>query len=245
MFLETLAPVSLAELNQTAQLLSRVDRKYPLTHPAARALLSLLPAGTRVLEIDGRQSFHYSSVYFDTTFHDSYLLAAHGRPHRFKVRLRHYWESGEVFLEVKTRHRGHTVKQRLPHDGDDLRHLSRNQFDFITTCLEAGGIHGIRPQWLRPSLETSYRRTTLLGTDGTTRITLDEDLAWSSGGQVLHRPELTIVETKSPSSPGVVDRTLWQTGHRPQRLSKYAVGMAAFHPELPSNRWHRTLNRHF
>ena len=51
MSITDLATVSLAELNTTAELLHRVDRKYPLTHPAARALLVLLPPGTRVLKI--------------------------------------------------------------------------------------------------------------------------------------------------------------------------------------------------
>lgn len=245
MSITDLATVSLAELNTTAELLHRVDRKYPLTHPAARALLVLLPPGTRVLEIDGRQSFRYSSVYFDTTARDSYLLAARGRPHRFKVRLRHYCDSGEVFLEVKTRHRGLTVKQRIPHDGDTMFSLAPGQYDFVNSCLATGGIHGIRPQWLRPTLETSYTRSTLLSPDGTTRITFDQDLVWTERGRTMHRPDLTIVETKSTSSPGPVDRTLWRAGHRPRRFSKYVTGLATFHPELPSNRWHTTLTRHF
>ncbi|RRD06939.1 polyphosphate polymerase domain-containing protein [Arachnia propionica] len=245
MRLDALAPVSLTELNSTSQLLDRVDRKYPLALSAVHPLIELLPARTRVLEIDGRQSFHYSTVYFDTPARDSYLLAARGRPTRFKVRLRHYCDSGEVFLEVKTSHRGRTIKRRLPHVGDSLHSLAPGQFDFISSCLTAGGVHGIRPSWLRPSLGTSYTRTTLLSPDGATRITLDQDLTWVGAGQVLHRPELSIIETKSASSPGAMDRLLWRAGHRQGRISKYATGLAALHPELPTNRWHSTLTRHF
>lgn len=245
MSITDLAPVDLAELNATAQLLNRVDRKYPLTPEAATEVLNRLPHGTRVLEIDGRQSFRYSSLYFDTTAKDSYLLAARGRPHRFKVRLRHYCDSGEVFLEVKTRRQATTLKQRIPHAGDTLFELAPSQYEFISSCLAEGGVTGIRPQWLRPTLETNYTRTTLLSPDGTTRVTLDEDLTWTENGHTLRRPQLVILETKAGSSPSATDRGLWSAGHRPRRISKYATGLAAFHPELPANRWHSTLTRHF
>ena len=94
MSLSDLAPVYLDELNATAELMSRVDRKYPLHERTAEAILDSLPTGTRVLDIEGRTEFSYTSIYFDTTARDSYLMAARGRPHRFKVRVRHYRDSG-------------------------------------------------------------------------------------------------------------------------------------------------------
>ena len=140
MSLKDLAPVHLDELNATAALMKRVDRKYPLHRRAAEAVLEELPAGTRVLYIGGRAEFGYTSVYFDTTSRDSYLLAARGRPHRFKVRVRSYQDSGEAFLEVKTQHRGSTVKQRIPHDPGALFTIDPEQYGFISRCLAAGGM---------------------------------------------------------------------------------------------------------
>ena len=64
-------------------------------------------------------------------------------------------------------------------------------------------------------------------------------------GYSLRVPRLAIIETKSGSAPSSADRTLWHHGYRPQRISKYATGLAALHPELPANRWHRVLDRHF
>jgi len=52
---------------------------------------------------------------------------------------------------------------------------------------------------------------------------------------------LAVVETKNPATPSPADRALWDAGHRPARISKYATGMALLHPELPANRWYRTL----
>ena len=38
---------------------------------------------------------------------------------------------------------------------------------------------------------------------------------------------------------------LWAAGNRPVTISKFGVGMAALHPQLPANKWNRTLRRYF
>ena len=53
-----------------------------------------------------------------------------------------------------------------------------------------------------------------------------------------------IVETKTAHGACEIDRALWSRGIRQLRLSKYATSMAALHPDLPANRWYRTLSRH-
>ena len=58
-------------------------------------------------------------------------------------------------------------------------------------------------------------------------------------------PDLVVVETKSAGSASAMDRLLWSHGVRPTRISKYATGLAALDPDLPHNRWSRTLRRHF
>ena len=61
------------------------------------------------------------------------------------------------------------------------------------------------------------------------------------GGEPVAVAGLAVVETKNPATPSPADRVLWDAGHRPARISKYATGMALLHPELPANRWYRTL----
>lgn len=240
-----LASITLPELNATAQLLTRVDRKYLLHTRQAGWLVESLPASSRVLEIDGSQELAYTSVYFDTPDRRSYLMAARGHPHRFKIRVRRYENSGDSFLEVKTRKGGSTVKQRIPHCGD-LRTIAQEQYKFIHATLIASGVHTIHPEWFSPTLTTTYTRTTLLTPDGKSRLTIDNNLRWDAAGSKLRLPDLTIIETKcSSASPSPADRLLWATGVRPQRISKFATGLAALNPELPANRWHRILNRHF
>ena len=123
---------------------------------------------------------------------------------------------------------------------------------------------------LRPVLATTYERTTLHLPEAEARATIDTALTWrrltpvarertavgAGAPQALRPAHLTaaiddgepvavagvaVVETKNPATPSPADRALWDAGHRPTRISKYATGMALLHPELPANRWYRTL----
>ena len=124
---------------------------------------------------------------------------------------------------------------------------------------------------LRPVLATTYERTTLHLPDAEARATIDTALTWrrltpgartrtpavTVGAPQARRPghlaaaindgepvavaDVAVVETKNPATPSPADRALWDTGHRPTRISKYATGMVLLHPELPANRWYRTL----
>ena len=90
--IDTLPPISLTDLGKTASLLTRKDRKYLVPMSVARLLVE--QDRMQILEIDGRRTFHYESVYFDTPERASYLAAAQKRRRRFKVRTRSYLDSG-------------------------------------------------------------------------------------------------------------------------------------------------------
>lgn len=77
-------------------------------------------------------------------------------------------------------------------------------------------------------------------------MTVDTDLTVSQpGGASRTIPDLIILETKSDAQDRRVDRALWRLGIRPQSVSKFAIGSALLDPALPSNKWSRTMNRHF
>ncbi|MFI8526983.1 polyphosphate polymerase domain-containing protein [Promicromonospora sukumoe] len=246
-----LAPVTLDELNDTAALQTRRDRKYVLTPDELDDLLAALPPA-RVLEIDGSRSFAYDSTYFDTPELDAYRLAATRRRRRFKVRTRTYVDTGSCFVEVKTRAgRGTTVKERQPHD--DAGHLGLAR-TFVSDRLADAGAPSAPV--LTPTLRSRYQRTTLLLDDA--RVTLDTGLVWDLLGPVgpgahaapvVRRSaaigDLVVVETKTAagSGPSSVDRLLWRAGHRPDRISKYATGLAVLEPGLPDMPWRRLVRR--
>ncbi len=243
--IDRLPGVSLAELNEEAALLTRIDRKYVIASAELDAVLTDIP-GLRVLDIDGRRSSRYESTYLDTVDLDSWTAAAHRRRRRWKVRTRVYADSGECWLEVKTRgRRGVTVKERLPHDRADHLDVSAATGQWVRDRLGAAHVHDVDPGGLVPTLHTTYRRTTLLLDAGAGRATIDRDLRWVSGHGTAELGDVLVVETKSATArPGPLDRRLWELGHRPVRISKYGTGLALLTPDLQRNRWHRVTSRH-
>ena len=265
---ERLTATTLEDLNASAGLLTRIDRKYLVASDTAQGVIDALAERALVLDIDGRRCFSYASTYFDTPELGSYFQAAHKRRRRFKIRTRSYLDSGLTFLEIKTRGtRGATIKQRLDYRAADADHLTPEGLDFIADCLAplSGSVRDAHrvARSLKPVMSTTYRRTTLHLPDDGARATIDTDLTWTafasgedgdgqergSGTRATRhgapRPAgpLAVVETKNPARCSPTDRYLWANGHRPSRISKYATGMAVLHPELPANKWHRLLTR--
>ena len=111
--LRSLDPISLEETVDQAALLHRLDTKYLANDDAVTDLLERIGSSFRVLEIDGERAFGYHSRYLDSPDLQSFRWHVQGRRRRFKARVRHYLDSGERLLEVKTRgSRGETVKFR-------------------------------------------------------------------------------------------------------------------------------------
>lgn len=242
--LSRMPPISLADLTEAADLQTRIDRKYLVPLPAARALVAELArsANARVLQIDGRREMSYESVYFDTPKLVGYLGSARRRRRRFKVRTRTYCDSGDCFLEVKTRGgRGTTVKQRMPYPASAAGVITADGTDHLRATFHHAGIEPAVTPALRATLRVGYRRSTLYLPHGAARVTLDTGLIWEADGARVGVDGLAVIETKSGSGVPTADHILWEAGHRPARISKYCTGMAALHPDLPANKWHRTL----
>ncbi len=239
----SLPTLTLDEVNEHAALQTRVDRKYIVRPEAWGTVLASLDREPSVLQIDGLRGFRYSSTYYDTSDLQSYRDAARNRPHRFKVRTRHYLDTGSRAVEVKMRSAsGATVKSRQWLDADtapDGCHLPADAAAFV------GGFDriGEKARRLTEVLTTSYERVTLVTADS--RVTVDRRVAATDvHGRHLDYGDLLIVETKSPGGAGAVDRALWAGGLRPARISKYCTSLAALRPDLPSNRWSRSLRRY-
>ncbi|MGB7962489.1 MAG: polyphosphate polymerase domain-containing protein [Propionicimonas sp.] len=241
-----LPTTSLERLLGQAALQTRIDRKYVLPVDDVALVLGLVEGPVEVLRIDGRERFGYHSTYFDTPGLDCFHLAGRGRRRRFKVRTRVYRDSGDTWLEVKTRGpRGATVKDRLPYDLADAGRLTPAAAEFVSLTLTEREADGVAVADLAPALHTSYDRTTLLlaGGDSASRATIDTRLTWRRPGSrhLLATPGTVIVETKGGSAPSALDRALWRCRIRPSRVSKYGTGLAALNDDLPDLKWHRVL----
>ncbi len=240
-------PIGLKELNALAELQTRVDRKYFVPADAFRRLIAQLGDEIKVLEIDGLRTFGYESVYFDTPDLSTYRAHVQRRRNRFKARTRTYTDTGLCMFEVKlTGARGETVKQRVPHPEEYRAELTESALSHLATSLRQA-FHQDVPAGMQPTLVTTYRRTTFVTRTGDARLTCDTGLVClDMENEVRDTGTHVLVESKSGGQGGsIADRILRELGVRPASVSKYAVAVAALHPELPSNPWHRTLRRYF
>ena len=200
-----------------------------------------------MLDIDGRRTFGYESVYFDTPDLSTYRAHVQRRRQRFKARTRTYTDSGLCMFEVKlTGARGETVKQRVPHPEQYRAELTEDAL----AHLEHHAVRGLPPGPARgpaadaghhlPAhhLRVPHRRGPADLRLRAGCLDLDNEVR-DTGTHVL-------VESKSGGQGGsAADRILRELGVRPASVSKYCVAVAALHPELPSNPWHQTLRRYF
>jgi hypothetical protein len=171
-----------------------------------------------------------------------------GRRRRWKARTRRYLDSDLTRLELKVKSsRARTVK--LVRDIDPSQHgrLEPEGWAFLADSLKAH--YGMRLEGqLLPTLEVTYRRTTLVDTAAGERVTLDSDLRFVGlDGEIVGamRPDAVLIETKSGALPSAVDRLLWSHGIRETHCSKYCIArMLQGSPyQVPALR--RTVRRWF
>ena len=239
-----LRTIALEEVLATAELQTRVDRKYVVPLGLLTTALDRTAGELRVLRIGTARLFRYESVYFDTPGLTAYRQHAHGRRRRVKVRTRTYLDSGECLLEFKSvGPRGETLKERYPY------HLAaRGELDAEARALAQVRVgHAIATSALRSVLTTSYRRATLVDPVRGSRVTCDVDLRFQdpAGRRFGPLDDVVVVESKTTGSECSMDGVLRRLGARPVSLSKYCVGMAVLDPRLPANRWNRELRTHF
>lgn len=231
---------SLADQMQ-ARLMNRVDTKFLVPAHRLDACLRGLEHHYSMLEIDGNRRFTYDTLYFDTPGRQLYLDHHNGKLNRFKLRVRHYRETGDSFLELKKKsNRERTIKNRLPLTSQTVASGEVNHFLEEQLGLPVAG--------MLPALFVSYRRMTLMSPLGTERITLDTGLAFHSADRQsgIRLPDVAVFEVKYdrkiPCSP-LLDR-LGQLGCRPVQFSKYCVGTSLlFGHECKTNRFKPLLRR--
>jgi hypothetical protein len=224
-----------------ARLMNRVDIKFLVPAHLLDACLHGLQHHYSILEIDGNRRFTYDTLYFDTPGRQLYLDHHNGKLNRFKLRIRHYRETGDSFLEVKKKsNRERTIKNRLPLTSQTVAN-SR-----VIPFLEE---HLGRPvAGMLPALFVGYRRMTLMSPTGTERITMDTGLGFHSADRrkVLRLPDVAVFEVKYdrkiPCSPFL--ERLGQLGCRPVQFSKYCIGTSLlFGHECKTNRFKPLLRR--
>jgi hypothetical protein len=244
---ERFAPVGLAELEDAAALLSRVDRKYVVPLEIFAALAARLDRTHGALEIGGTRAFRYRTTYFDTHGLDAYREHVQRRRRRYKCRTRRYEDSGTCAFELKLKGTsGRTVKHRMPYEEAPTDVVSPQALEWVGDRLVA---YGREPAGsLEPTLRMAYRRLTLVDRERGERLTCDLDLRFSGAGGRAGRlvDGAAILESKSARGTAIADLVLRELGARPvQACSKYCLGIGLTRPDVRTNPFKRLLSRWF
>lgn len=220
-------------------LLDRHDTKYIFNREELLTLLPLLRRDYYVLEVLGKRASAYMSLYFDSEKLDFYSLHQRGKKNRVKIRMRKYVDSELTFLEIKLKNnKNRTVKSRMEIE-DISESLSPADMAFIN---ETAG----KQEELKPQVYNEFNRITLVHKTEPERLTLDIGLSFSvPNGKRNPLEELVIAELKQD----VVNRysTFAQLAKkmmiRPERISKYCLGIALLIDDVKKNQIKEKLLR--
>ena len=227
-------PIHLEQMDRV-KLMNRVDTKFAFDLTILSDILPELVEKYAILEINSVRTPSYQSQYFDDQNLTFYKDHHNGRTNRFKVRIRKYIESNLLFLEIKHKFKGRTIKKRI--EVDDFKvNLTSEMNAFINDNKAAKSA-------LMPILENAFHRITLVNKTKNERLTLDFDLSFKRENTTKEFKNLVIAELKqekidrtSPFFVAMKNRII-----RPYRLSKYCLGaMALYEKEkIKINRFKR------
>lgn len=179
--LQNFNPISLVQLNNKAELMTRRDNKYVLTNEQIKKLLSYTQSQFDVLEIGGLRQFHYLSKYFDSEELHTHQAHNKGRRRRIKIRHRHYVDSDRHYFEIKLKgFRNLTQKLRVPFNPSDVGENGLNN-ELLSFCKATVTDH-YTIDWLftsndlTPSISVGYDRITLVSKSDDKRITIDNKI---------------------------------------------------------------------
>jgi len=229
-------PITLKEMDRV-KLMNRMDTKFAFRTSDLNKLLPLLTEHYRVLTIEGTNTPHYESLYFDDERFSFFKDHHNGKGDRFKVRIRKYVESNLFFLEIKHKIKGRTDKKRIVTDQFN-EVLPESDLAFVQNELHSN-------KNLVPTMWNSFQRITLVSKTENERLTLDFNILFEKDGIKKSFDKLVIAELKQEdlNRNSAFYRLMKVHQIRPYRLSKYCLGSVEIYGEgkLKFNRFKKKL----
>ena len=241
--LDALAPITLAEMD-AIKLMNRIDSKYLTDEDTLAGILSdAADAGYRAAFVNGLKIVPYDSIYYDTPQLKMFTDHQRGKTVRQKVRTRQYVSSGLTFLEIKRKNnKGRTKKKRIEIPADLFR-------DFSTSAEACGYLaekSAFRADEISPTLETIFRRITLVNPARTERLTIDTALNFVNlrNGNRTGLADAVIIELKQDGrAASTMKEILLRHRVKPVRVSKYCIGTTMTDPLARSHRFKMRIRR--
>jgi hypothetical protein len=206
----------------------RVDHKFICP-------VSLLPAIFKecyneysAVELNSKRWAKYNNLYFDTKNHSLYHQHHSGKLNRYKIRIRTYLESGDSFLEIKSRtNKGRTQKVRTQ--------INSNIIDDNAKAIIYNNT-GINFEELSPAIAIAYNRITLININRSERVTIDFDIKFKRENIEKGIENLAIIEIKQKTSENSNLKNILHLHNIMEgSISKYCLGISQMIPNIKQN----------
>lgn len=239
--LRDFAPITLEEMD-SIRLMNRIDSKYLTDIRTLELVLAdAAERGYRIFENSGVRLHGYDSVYFDTADLRMFKEHRRGKAVRQKVRTRIYRDSGQCFLEVKRKNNhGRTKKKRLEIDGELFGDFRGDK----DSCSWLAAHSLSRAEEISPSLETAFRRITLVNAGLSERLTIDTGVSFRNlrTGASSSLGAAVIIELKQDGRlHSEMQDILLRHRVKPLRISKYCIGIVSTDPAVHPGRFKEKL----
>ena len=225
--------ISLSYLEDKALLLNRKEIKFLVPIALLESVLKDCKNDYDLLKINELTEFKYSTNYYDTSDLKFYFDHHNGKGNRFKIREREYNQTGQKYIEVKTKtNKNQTIKFRNIIDNWS----ESTEFIEAHTKLIGSDLH--------QSLCSDYTRITLLHKQRKEKVTLDFNLRFFENQKSVQYNNLVIVEVKVENSSAIHFNTIMKKYKiRSGSLSKYCLGLISLNPTLKKNNFKMIYNQ--
>lgn len=238
--LSHLEPITLEQMD-SIKLMNRTDTKYVTTKAKLEKLLRLAEGKYYAQEKGGCRIADYLTTYWDTEEHFFYTEHHNGRAPRQKVRVRTYMDSGDTFLEIKTKdNHKRTKKKRIMVPCQEIEagmEVTKKGESILVGDFLQGLVHRELSE-LRPTVQNQFHRITLVNYGKTERLTIDFDIHFHNfeTGREDDTGNLVIVELKRDGNVfSPVLAMLRELSIKPSGFSKYCIGSVMTNPGLKRN----------
>ena len=231
-------PIRLEEMEKV-KLMNRNDAKYWFYSLRLQDILDDVKDDYFILRINGESDLLYSTTYYDTIRDRMFIEHHNGKLNRYKVRRRSYVSSGISFLEVKFKNnKGRTIKKRMLTEYGNTSFTSAEE-EFLNRHIP------FKTSDLYPSLINGFSRITLVNKNFKERCTIDSNLQFKTGNNVVPLDNLAIIEIKSEgkSSNSPLAMTLREQRIKNSGFSKYCIGRTLTDLDLKRNAFKDKIRR--
>jgi hypothetical protein len=229
--------ISLEEM-ASVKLMNRTDTKYLVQTTKIPLLLNKAIGDYQIQEIKGEKVAKYGTLYLDTEELNLFRTHMNGKLNRLKWRIRSYIGSDLSFLEIKKKiNSGQTQKKRIeyiPSEG----HSGEIATEFIWNAS------GMKADNLKPVIQNSFNRITLVNNGKTERLTIDFNIAFKNfkNGKISDVTNLAIIEIKQDrSNKSAMHHYLNELRIKKSGISKYCLGIVLTDKTIKGNSYKKKI----